>query len=121
VAGLHHKLLAPAQVSLGYGYTAIIVAWLARGRVPAVLLTALLMGWIFACGDVLKGTLRMPFQIVEVLHGMLLLLLIGGERWMQYRVHWARTPVRHGAAERESRDNGRGELGGEHTEPRPGI
>ena len=90
VAGIHHKLLAPTQISLGYGYTAIIVAWLARGQILAVLLTALLMGWIFVCGDLLKGTLHLPFQIVEVLNGLLLLLLIGGERLLQYRLHWQR-------------------------------
>ncbi|HIQ00105.1 TPA: ABC transporter permease, partial [Candidatus Bipolaricaulota bacterium] len=30
VAGVHHMLRSPVQISLGYGYTAIIVAWLAR-------------------------------------------------------------------------------------------
>lgn len=45
VAGIHHKLLEPAQVSLGYGFTAILVAWLARGGPGYVLLTAPSWGW----------------------------------------------------------------------------
>lgn len=88
VAGIHHKLLGPTQISLGYGYTAIIVAWLARGQAWAVVVTALLMGSIFAGGDVIKGTLHLPFQMVEVMNGCLLFFLIGGERLMYYRLRW---------------------------------
>lgn len=89
VAGIHHKLLAPNQISLGYGYTAIIVAWLARGSPLAAILTALLMGFIFASGDVVKVSLRLPVQIVGVMNGLILLFLIGGERLMHYRVRWS--------------------------------
>jgi simple sugar transport system permease protein len=85
VAGIHHKLLDPRQVSLGYGYTAIIVAWLARGQPLAVIPTALLMGSIFASGDALKVTLQVPFQIVEVMNGLILLCLIGSERLIPTR------------------------------------
>jgi simple sugar transport system permease protein len=88
VAGIHHKLLNPAQVSLGYGYTAIIVAWLARGQPLAAILTALCIGGIFASGDVLKVTLRLPVQIVGVLNGLVLLCLISSERLLHYRVTW---------------------------------
>jgi simple sugar transport system permease protein len=75
-------------VSLGYGYTAIIVAWLARGQPLAVLLTALFMGFIFASGDVVKVTLRLPVQVVGVMNGLVLLCLISSERLLHYRVSW---------------------------------
>ena len=89
VAGIHHKLLGPTQISLGYGYTAIIVAWLARGNPLAIILTSLLVGFIFASGDVAKVALRIPVQIVEVLNGLILVFLIGSERLLSYRVRWA--------------------------------
>jgi len=79
VAGIHHRLLEPAQVSLGYGYTAIIVAWLARGRPASVLVTAPLLGAILAGGDHLKIELNLPFRIVDVFSGTLLLCLITAE------------------------------------------
>jgi simple sugar transport system permease protein len=88
VAGIHHKLLNPNQVSLGYGYTAIIVAWLARGNPVAAILTALLLGGIFASGDVVKVTLRIPVQVVGVINGLVLLCLIASERLLHYRVLW---------------------------------
>jgi general nucleoside transport system permease protein len=90
VAGIHHKLLSPTQVSLGYGYTAIIVAWLARGKPLAAILTAVFLGFIFASGDVVKATLRLPVQVIGVLNGLVLLCLIASERLLHYRVAWSR-------------------------------
>ena len=89
VAGIHHKLLAPDQISLGYGYAAIIVAWLARGSPLAAVLTALFLGLIFSSGDVMKVALQMPFRITDVFNGLILFFLIGSERLLYYRVRWA--------------------------------
>ena len=90
VAGIHYRLLDPSQISLGYGFTAIIVAWLARGHPALVLLTAPLMGLILAGGDLLKISLNMPFRVIDVFSGLLLLCLISGESLARYRVRWAR-------------------------------
>jgi simple sugar transport system permease protein len=86
VAGIHHRLLDPFQVSMGYGYTAIIVAWLARGSPLVAIFTALFFGWIFASGDVIKTFLHMPFQVTSVFNGLLLFFLIGSEVLMYYRI-----------------------------------
>lgn len=88
-AGIHHKLLFPTQVSLGYGYAAIIVAWLARGSPLAAILTALFLGLIFSSGDVMKVALQMPFRITDVFNGLILFFLIGSERLLRYTVRWA--------------------------------
>ncbi|ULH14866.1 ABC transporter permease [Deinococcus sp. KNUC1210] len=90
VAGIHHKLLEPGQISAGYGFTAIIVAWLARGNPALCLVTSLLMGVILAGGDVLKINLNMPFRIVDVFSGVMLLTLIASEIFVRYRVKWGR-------------------------------
>ncbi len=91
VAGIHHRLLEPATISLGYGFTAVIVAWLARGNPGLTLVTAPLMGVILAGGDLLKISLNMPFRIVDVFSGVMLLCLIGSEIFVQNRVVWGRT------------------------------
>ncbi|WP_038042669.1 ABC transporter permease [Thermus tengchongensis] len=90
VAGIHLRLLEPAQISLGYGFTAILVAWLARGRPLLVLLTAPLLGLILAGGDALKLSLSMPFRVVDVVAGLLLLALIGAEAASRHRLVWRR-------------------------------
>ncbi|MCD5408011.1 ABC transporter permease [Candidatus Bipolaricaulota bacterium] len=86
VAGIHHKLLGPLHISSGYGYTAIIVAWLARGSPLAAIITSLLFGFIFAAGDVIRVTLQIPFQVVGVFSGLVLSFLIGIELLMYWRV-----------------------------------
>lgn len=88
VAGLHHRLVEPAQLSLGYGYTAIIVALLARGNPLAAVLTALLLGWVSATGDVVRVTLRLPAEITGVISGLILFFLIATEPVLRYR--WRR-------------------------------
>jgi simple sugar transport system permease protein len=96
VAGIHRKLLAAEQVSLGYGYAAIIVAWLARGRPVAAVATALLLGFIYTAGDAMKVVLQVPARFVDVVNGLILLFLIGSERLLVYRVRWTprrRTPA----------------------------
>ncbi len=82
VAGIHNRLLDPSQISLGYGFTAIIVAWLARGNPLTVILSSLLMGFVFASGDVLKLNLGMPTKVVDVISGLTLFFLIGSEPFM---------------------------------------
>jgi len=86
VAGYHHKLLAPLQISLGYGYTGIIVAWLGRNNPALAVLTGLLVGFVFAAGDVVKVALAVPFQLVEVANGLLLFSLIAADFFLNYRV-----------------------------------
>ncbi len=90
VAGIHHKLLEPAQISSGYGFTAIIVAWLARGNPLLCLITAPLMGIILAGGDVLKINLNMPFRITDVFSGVILMSLIASEIFVKNKVKWGK-------------------------------
>jgi len=89
VAGVHGMLRSSAQISMGYGYTAIIVAWLARRNPLAVILTSLLFGVIMAGGDVIKSSLGLPFQLINVFNGLILFFLIGSEMLMRYRVSFS--------------------------------
>ncbi len=88
VAGIHHMLMNPGELSLGYGYTAIIVAWLARKNPLAVIVTSLFFGAIFAGGNAIKVSLGLPFQITDVFNGLILFFLIGSELLMSYKLEW---------------------------------
>ncbi|MGC9530560.1 MAG: ABC transporter permease [Candidatus Bipolaricaulaceae bacterium] len=89
VAGIHHMLRSPTHISMGYGYTAIIVAWLARASPMAAVLSALLFGLLFASGDVIKVALGMPFQAIDVFKGLILFFMIGSELLMYWQVRLA--------------------------------
>lgn len=86
VAGIHHRLIEPTDLSLGYGYTAIIVALLARGNPIAAIFTALMLGWVAATGDVVRVTLRMPAEITGVISGLILFFLLASEPLLRYRL-----------------------------------
>lgn len=90
IAGIHHRLLEPAQISLGYGFTAVIVAWLARGNPALCLVTAPMMGIILAGGDLLKISLNMPFRIVDVFSGVMLMTLIASEIFIRNNIKWGK-------------------------------
>jgi general nucleoside transport system permease protein len=87
VAGIHRRLVEPTQLSLGYGYAAILVALLARGRPLMVIPAALFLGFVFAAGDVMRVSLRLPSQLPDVVTGLVLLLVAASEpltrgRWV---------------------------------------
>jgi ABC-type uncharacterized transport system permease subunit len=86
VLGVHHMLRHSDQISLGYGYTAIIVAWLARGNPLIVILTSLLFGAIYVAGDVLQLSFNLPFQIVNVFTGLILFFLISSDTFLNYKI-----------------------------------
>ena len=89
VAGIHHKLLGPLNISMGYGYTAIIVAWLARRNPLAVIITSFLFAVIMSGGDVIKVSLGLPFQLINVFNGLILFFLIGSEVFIRYKVSFS--------------------------------
>ncbi len=86
VAGVHYQLLDPTQISMGYGYTAIIVAWLARKNPLAVIITSFFFGVLMAGGDVIKVNLGLPFQLIHVFNGLIMFFLIGSELFMNYKI-----------------------------------
>lgn len=86
VASIHKKLLDPSNITLGMGFTAIIVAYLTRGNPILAIFTAFLMAVIFAGGDEMKISLQMPFRVVDVFSGLMLLFLIASEPLANYRL-----------------------------------
>lgn len=89
MAGIHGMLRSATQISMGYGYTAIIVAWLARRNPLAVIVTSLLFGVIMAGGDVIKVSLGLPFQLINLFNGLILFFLIGSELLMHYKISFS--------------------------------
>ncbi len=85
VAGIHRRLIEPNSISLGYGYTAIIVALLARGNPWAVILSSFFIGLIFASGDVMRASLQLPSQMTGLINGLVLLCIICAEPFIRYR------------------------------------
>lgn len=82
-------LMEAERMSPGYGYTAIIAAWLARLNPIGVLASSLFLGYVVELGDNLKILYKLPSSSVMILEGVLLLAVIAAEfverRWVGVR------------------------------------
>jgi ABC-type uncharacterized transport system permease subunit len=76
------------SISPGYGFAAIIVAWLGRlnplGCIPA----AFLMSMIYIGGELSQSRLGLPNAITGVFQGVLLLALLCADTFINYRIGW---------------------------------
>ncbi|HPZ09363.1 MAG TPA: ABC transporter permease [Candidatus Eremiobacteraeota bacterium] len=84
VLGLTHRL--QHGFSPGYGYTAIIVAWLARLNPLAMTLVAFLFGALLVGGDQIQMSMNLPGSMTGIIQGTILFSVLGGEIFSQYRI-----------------------------------
>ena len=84
VSGVGHQL--ERTVSAGYGYTAIIVAWLARLHPIGIILVSFLMSAILVGSDTLQTSIGLPGSVGPMLQGALLFFLLGGDFLTRYRI-----------------------------------
>ncbi|MGD8703818.1 MAG: ABC transporter permease [Desulfosarcina sp.] len=86
VAGIHHYLSYPDTISSGYGFTAIIVAWLAKLNPLYVILSAIFFAGILVGGDAIQISLGLPAATVDIFNGTMLIFLIMGDFFTKNRV-----------------------------------
>ncbi|WP_437963211.1 ABC transporter permease [Sorangium sp. So ce260] len=89
VAAVHGR--ANASLISGYGYTGILVAFIARHHPLAIMPVALLLGGIGASGGLLQRTAQLPDATVSVLQGILFLAILASET-LRGRPRAAREP-----------------------------
>ena len=70
---------ANANIAAGYGYTGILVAFLARQNPLAIIPVAILMGGIGASGGLLQRRLGLPDASVLVLQGMIFIAVLASD------------------------------------------
>lgn len=85
VSGVAHKLMY--GISPGYGYTAIIVAWIARLNPFGIVVSSVLFGGLIVGGYGVQ-TLGLPSSISNLLQGSVLFFLIAGSILGKVRVRW---------------------------------
>jgi len=83
ISGVVHRL--QGAISPGYGFTGIIVAWLAKLNPFAVVLVSLLFGSLILAGREIQ-----PSGIPKLIQGIILFMLIASEVLLRYRVRVVR-------------------------------
>ena len=84
VAGISRRL--QQGLSLGYGYTAIIVAWMAQLNPLAVPFVAVLMGGLLVGGDQVQMMMGLPGSMGVLMQGMILFPMLAGSLFTEYRI-----------------------------------
>ena len=74
------------KVGVGYGFTAIIVAFLGRLHPVGILLAGLLLALTYIGGELAQLTMNLPAATVQVFQGMLLFFLLGFDLLTRYRL-----------------------------------
>lgn len=85
VSGITQRL--QHGISPGYGYSAIIIAWLARLNPFAIVVVSVVFGGLMVGGFSIQ-TSGFPAATVAMLQGAILFFVVGGEIFVQYRLHW---------------------------------
>ena len=79
------------KLGVGYGFTAIIVAFLGRLHPVGILLAGLLLALTYIGGELAQLTMSLPAATVQVFQGMLLFFLLGFDVLTRYQIRRRRT------------------------------
>ncbi len=88
ISGVVHRL--QGSISNNYGFTGIIIAWLAKLNPFAVVLVAILFGGLINAGREIQ-----PSGVPRMLQGIILFCVIASDVLLRYRVRIARNQVNH--------------------------
>ncbi len=91
VSGIAHQL--QRNLSPGYGYTAIIVAWVGRLHPAGIIAVAFFLAALLVGGDQLQMSMGLPAAVAPMLQGIILFFLLGGEMFTRYRLVRTGAPV----------------------------
>ncbi len=75
-------------VPAGYGFAAIIVAYVGRLNPVGILFSALLMSLFYIGGELAQSRLGLPKSLTGVFQGVLLFSLLASDTLINYRVRW---------------------------------
>ncbi len=75
-------------VPAGYGFAAIIVAFVGRLHPAGIVLSSLLMSLFYIGGELAQSRLGLPKSITGVFQGLLLFSLLACDTLIAYRIRW---------------------------------
>ena len=77
-------------VPVGYGFAAIIVAFVGRLHPAGMVLSAVLMSMFYIGGELAQSRLGLPKSITGVFQGLLLFALLACDTLVNHRLRWVR-------------------------------
>jgi len=84
-------------VPVGYGFAAIIVAYVGRLHPVGVVFAGILMSMFYIGGELAQSRLGLPKSLTGVFQGLLLFALLACDTLIHYRIRWRGSARAHGA------------------------
>ncbi len=84
------------SISPGYGFTAIIVAYVGRLHPLGVTLAGLFLALTYLGGENAQILLNLPVAVTGVFQGLLLFFLLASDVLIHYRIQTGTPPVNRG-------------------------
>ncbi|MBW1616104.1 MAG: ABC transporter permease [Deltaproteobacteria bacterium] len=84
LTGVHHRL--QQNISLGYGYTGIIVTWLSRAHPLGVIFNAFFMAFVFVGGEIMQMNAGLPVAMIYLFQGIILFSVLGSDVFAEYKL-----------------------------------
>jgi general nucleoside transport system permease protein len=75
-------------VPVGYGFAAIIVAFVGRLHPVGIVFSAVLMSMFYIGGELAQSRMQLPKSITGVFQGLLLFSLLAADTLIHYRLRW---------------------------------
>ena len=79
-------------VPAGYGFAAIIVAYVGRLHPVGMVFSAILMSMFYIGGELAQSRMGLPKSLTGVFQGLLLFTLLACDTLVNYRLKWAAAP-----------------------------
>ena len=74
----------------GYGFSGILIAFLARNNPIAAMIVAVLVAVLFVTGRTLQVFYQIPFAMVQLIQAIIVICVAASEFLMRHRLHWVR-------------------------------
>ncbi len=85
------------HVPAGYGFAAIIVAYVGRLHPVGIIFSGILMSMFYIGGELAQSRMGLPKSLTGVFQGLLLFTLLAADTLIHYRVRWVRSAGGAGA------------------------
>jgi ABC-type uncharacterized transport system permease subunit len=74
----------------GYGFSGILIAFMARNNPIAAMIVAVLVAVLFVSGRSLQVFYQIPFAMVQLIQAIIVICVAASEFLMRHRLHWVR-------------------------------
>ena len=97
LSGLGGFLVASGQeyaltiyVAIGYGFSGIVIAFLARNNPAAVVVVSFLMAGLYVGGEGIQVFYGLPEALIGLIQAIIVICVVGSEFFVRYRLRWMR-------------------------------